>query len=955
MISIEMSDVIGVLQTCRNHLTAIGILVLAAVAVMIAVYRLPKAKKRWIRTEALLAMALGIVVVANTIVFGPMYTLVSLTMGEGTVSEKTTKEASEVAEQIAEEGFVLLKNDNGFLPLQEKKPLNLFGWSASNPIYGGTGSGGINDLYPIVSLKDGLTNSGYTVNEELLSFYQEYCANRAAMSIEAKQNWDLPEPPVSTYPEELISNAKAFSDTAVVVISRLAGEGHNDMPQDMTRAQYANNSADYADFEAGEHYLQLSQTEEDMIDLVCDNFQQVIVVYNAAYAFELGFVEEYPEIKALIWAQGPGNVGFNALGKILSGEVNPSGKTNDTFVYEIDQAPYYNNAEKTDYENLKHMTVDGMNAGVPTQYAPSFMNYVEGIYVGYKYYETAAAEGVIDYDKVVQYPFGYGLSYTTFEQNMSDLKVSDGVVSFDVTVTNTGNTAGKDVVEVYYNPPYTNGGIEKASANLIDFSKTDLLDPGASQTIHFAFDEEEMASYDEYGHEAYVLEKGDYIISINSDSHHILDERTHQVKDTVVYGEGNPRKSDDIAATNLFQDAKGEVTYLSRKDGFANYAEATAAPASLDMPEAYAAEYHLNSNYDPMAYIDPSDEMPVTGQKNGLMLVDLRGKEYEDPMWEDLLDQLTVEEMSNMIALAGYQTGAVESIGKVQNVDCDGPAAINHNFTGAGSIGFPIEVVITCTWSKELASQWGEQMAQMAKEMGATGWYAPGMNTHRSAFTARNYEYFSEDGVLAGKISAAAVAAANEKGVYSTIKHFAMYDSNGKMVCAWSNEQAMREIYLKPFEISVKEGGATGAMASWSFIGNKWVGELSTLMKTVLRDEWGFRGFVVSDFFRNNGHGFMNADMALANGVDAMLSTYAGGPNQVTDKTAASNVKYMREASKNILYTTVNSWAYDEEHQQNKADQWETTIYLIDALIAAVLCAGAVLSYKKYKKDEKNQ
>ena len=246
--------------------------------------------------------------------------------------------------------------------------------------------------------------------------------------------------------------------------------------------------------------------------------------------------------------------------------------------------------------------------------------------------------------------------------------------------------------------------------------------------------------------------------------------------------------------------------------------------------------------------------------------------------------------------------------------------------------------------------KWGDAMAQMAKEMGATGWYAPGMNTHRSAFTARNYEYFSEDGVLAGKIAAAAVAAANEKGVYSTIKHFAMYDSNGKMVSAWSTEQAMREIYLKPFEISVKEGGATAAMASWAFLGNKWVGELSSLMNTVLRDEWGFRGFVVSDFFRNNGHGFMNADMALANGVDAMLSTYAGGPNQVTDKTAASNVNYMRRATKNILYTTANSWAYDEEHQQSGMEGWKIKIYAADGAVIALIAIGAALIYRKYRK-----
>lgn len=950
VISIEMSDVIGVLQTCQKYLLALVILIVAVIAVMIAAKRVTEKKKRLIRGEAVMALLLGIVIIVNSIIFGPMYTIVSLSMGNGVVSDENTKEAEQIAEQVASEGFVLLQNNDNFLPLKDEKQLNLFGWAASNPIYGGTGSGGINDLYPIVSLVDGFSQAGYAVNQELLDFYTTYCADRASMSIEAQQNWDLPEPPVAEYTDDLLQGAKEYSDTAVIVIARQAGEGHTDIPQDMSTAQYADNATEYKDFEQGEHYLQLSQTEEDMVNLVCDNFSQVVVVYNSAYAFELGFVEEHPEIKSVVWAPGTGNIGFKALGKIFNGEINPSGKTNDTFVYDIDKAPYYHNAEKTDYANLLDMTVDGMNSGVATTYAPSFMNYVENIYVGYKFYETAATEGFIQYEDVVQYPFGYGLSYTSFEQEMSELSVQDGEISFDVTVTNKGAVAGKDVVEIYYNPPYENGGIEKASANLIDFEKTDLLAAGESQTLSFTIQEEEMASYDEKDAGAYVLEKGEYIISINGDSHTILAQRSYTVAQTIVYDEANPRSSDDVAATNLFQDAQGNVEYLSRADQFANYAEATAMPSDLNMPEEYVEGYHLNANYDPTAYIHPEDVMPVTGADNGLQLVDLRGKAYDDPMWEKLLDQLTVEEMSGMIALSGYQTPAIPSIGKVQNIDCDGPAAVNHNFTGAGSIGFPIEVVIACTWSKEIATSWGQCMGKMAKDMGATGWYAPGMNTHRSAFTARNYEYFSEDGVLAGKIAAAAVAGALNEGVYSTSKHFAMYDSNGKMVCAWATEQSMREIYLKPFEISVKEGGATGCMASWAFIGNKWVGELSTLMKNVLRDEWGFRGFVVSDFFRNNGHGFMNADTALANGVDAMLSTYAGGPNQVTDMSAASNVIYMREATHNILYTTANSWAYDEEHQGNAIETWKIIIYAIDAMVVIGILLGAIKIFYHFKR-----
>ena len=951
MISFEMEDLIGVLQGLKPYFIAIAIILLAAIVITVLVKKQPKALKSFIRKGTWLAALAGIAVTVNMICFGPMSTLISLATGSGQVTEETTKEAEETALNVAREGFVLLQNDDNLLPLADTNSLNLFGWASTNPVYGGAGSGGINQLFPIVSLRQGLEQSGFSVNDELFDFYKSYAENRAAVSITA-QNWNLPEAPVSTYSQEMIDNAKAFSDTAVIVISRFAGEGHNDIPQDMSQAIFDNNTDAYAEFEPGEHYLQLDRSERDMVDLVCKNFDKVIVVYNGAYAFELGFAEEYDEIKSVVWAPGPGNVGFTALGEILRGTVNPSGKTNDTFVYDIDSAPYYKNAEKTDYANLLDMTVEGMNSGVPTNYSPAFINYVENIYVGYKFYETADAEGIIDYDKTVQYPFGYGLSYTSFEQKMGELSVSGQTVSFDVTVTNTGSTAGKDVVEVYSNPPYTNGGIEKAAANLICYDKTQMLEPGQSQTLTMSFELEELASYDENGHGCYVLEAGDYEISIRSDSHTVLAGKVYRQATEVVYDDSNPRPSDDAAAVNRLQDAQGDVVFLSRADHFANYAEATAAPSNLDMPQEYIDGYHLNANYDPMAYVDPNAEMPKTGVAGNLKITDVRGLEYDDPKWEQLLDQLTVDEMAGMIALSGYQTPAIPSIGKVQNVDADGPAAINNNFTGAGSIGFPIEVVITCTWSHELAEEWGTIMGQTCQEMNITGWYAPAMNTHRSAFTARNYEYFSEDGVLAGYMAADAVRGAMNKGVYSTIKHFAMYDANGKMVCAWATEQSMREIYLKPFEIAVKKGGANAAMESWAFIGNKWSGEVSALNNDILRGEWGFRGFIVSDFFRNNGHGFMNADMALANGVDAMLSTFEGGPNQVTDKNVASNVKYMRTATHNILFTTANSWIYDAEHLTGGIEKWKKMAYGTDAVLAVLIVLGLVMAWKKYQKTK---
>ena len=948
MISVEMEDVLAVLQLCKPYIIGIIAALVIGIVIMVACRRMSRDKRFLIRGEAVIAMVLAVVVCVNMICFGPMATLIGLATGNGTLSDETNEEAAEVAEEIMEDGIVLLKNES-LLPLNETKKLNIFGWESINPAYGGAGSGGINDLYDIVSLNQGLENAGFSINQELVNFYNNYGADNPEMSIQ-KQSWTLPEPPVDTYSDELIKSAKEYSDVAVVVLSRKAGEGHNDIPMDVRKAAYDNNSDEYDDFPEGEHYLQLSQTERDMVDMVCSNFDNVIVIYNGANQFELGFADEYPQIKSVVWCPGTGNVGFNALGKVFSGEVNPSGKTPDTFIYDMTTAPWWNNAEKTEYTNLADMAVEGMNAGTAQVYAPAFTNYVEGIYVGYKYYETAAQEGAIDYDKTVQYPFGYGLSYTEFEQKMGELEEKDGQISVDVEVTNTGDVAGKDVVEVYYKPPYTNGGIEKSSANLIEFAKTDLLQPGESQTVTVTFSIEDMASYDENNAKAYVLEKGDYVISINSDSHTVLDQKTYTADKDVVYKGENKRASDDTAATNVFEDAKGDVTYLSRADHFANYEEATAAPASAELGEPYASEYHLNSNFDKTTYLNDEDVMPTTGADNGLTLEDMRDADYDDPRWEKLLDQLSVDEMANMIAMAGYQTAAMDSVGKVATLDFDGPAAINNNFTGVGSIGFPIEVVVASTWNKELAQAWGECMGKISQEMGAEGWYAPGMNTHRTAFGARNYEYFSEDGILSGNMGAKAVEGARKYGVYSYIKHFAMYEGNAKMVSVWSNEQAIREIYLKPFEISVKQGGANAVMVSWSFLGDKWTGECSNLMNTVLRDEWGFRGMALTDFFRNNGHGFMNADAALANGVDVMLSTFNGEENNVANPEHPTSVLQMRNACKNVMYTVVSSWAYDGEHEETGMENWKKAGIGIDIVIALFMAGMEVLVIRGYKK-----
>lgn len=950
MLQINIDDVLKIVNLCVPYLIGLAIAVAAAVVVMVVCRNKKAATRYLIRRQGLMAILLAVVIVVNMICWGPMSSLISLATGSGTISKETSDKATELCTRIAEEGIVLLKNEENLLPLKADSNLNVFGWASTNPCYGGTGSGSLSDAYETVSLLQGLEDAGFKLNTGLTDFYNAYRGDRPNVGM-WEQDWTLPEPLKESYTSELMADAKAFSDTALIVITRVGGEGA-DLPTDVSAVTYTDNSAEYKDFEAGEHYLQLSRTEKDMVDLVCSNFDHVVLVYNGANAMELGFVNDYSQIKSAIWCPGTGQSGFAGLGEIVSGTVNPSGKTSDTFAADLTATPDYNNFGSFIYDNMNEFAGKAFK-GEATY--PSFINYVEGIYVGYRFYETAAEEGLIDYSKTVLYPFGYGMSYTSFSQEMGNLTEADGTISFDVTVTNTGDKAGKDVVEVYYNPPYTNGGIEKASANLIAFDKTDLLEPGQSQTIAVSFQAEDMASYDAAGKGAYVLEAGDYKISIRTDSHNVIKEQIYTAATETIYDEANPRSTDKAAAENRFADAKGEPAYLSREDGFANYKEATAKPANLTMPEKYKATFVNNSNYDPAAYNNAEDINPVTGAKNGLNLAAMRGLDYDDPQWEKLLDQLTVGEMDTMVAIGGYQTSAAKSVDKVGTVDCDGPASINNNFTGTGSIGFPSAVLIASTWNRDIAEEFGESIGKMADEMKVSGWYAPAMNTHRSAFAGRNFEYYSEDGILAGKMAASAIKGAERHGVYAYMKHFALNDqetNRTNMLCTWTGEQAIREIYLRPFEIAVKEGGAKAVMSAFNYIGTEYAGASDALLNKVLRDEWGFRGFVLTDYF--GGYGYQNADQEIRNGNDAMLVAYDTETNHLKDTSSATSLQAMRKACKNIMYTVVNSRAYEGNNAKGGMLPWQIAAIVADVILAAGFIALEVRIINVYKKKRES-
>ena len=979
MLSINLDDVMQVLTNVRGYLIAFGVVALLAIVVMIAVRKLPKAKKMMIRAQSGLAILLALTIVVNLICTGPMSTMLDLVSGSGTITEETSAKATELVNEITADGVVLAKDEDGILPVASGSKLNVFGWASTNPCYGGTGSGALNTAYPVTDLLTGLHDAGIETNEELSKFYTDYKADRPSVGMVA-QDWTLPEPNVSLYTDEMMENAKAFSDTAMVVITRVGGEGA-DLPTDMASVvdgswirrvaqaygsergtAYYNGTYDDSlnegnDWDKGDHFLQLSNREEDLLDLVTANFDNVILVYNGANAFQMDFLKDYPQIKGVLLCPGTGQSGFEGFGKVVSGEVNPSGRTVDTYVSNLKNAPWWNNFGDFKYTNTEELNSDSSFFD-PEGTTPSFVNYVEGIYVGYKFYETAADEGLINYDDEVVFPFGYGLSYTSFTQEMSGITNDGTSLNFTVTVTNTGSVAGKDVVEIYSDPPYTNGGIEKSTANLLDFAKTNELAPGESQTIEFSIPVEDLASYDYQTNGCYVLEAGDYVISANDDSHNVADSQTYTVASDIVYNESNKRGSDAVAATNEFDFAEGEITYLSRADGFANYAEATAAPATYEMTDEQKAAFDNAHTYTEAGYQNDDDANAAditTGAKNGLKLVDLRGVDYNDAKWDQLLDQMTIDEMQQTIGFGGYQTAAVSSIEKVRTNDCDGPASINNNFTGVGSVGFPAATLIGMTWDKDLAYAFGDSIGEMANEMDTSGWYGPAMNIHRTAFAGRNFEYYSEDGVLSGRMASNAILGAQEHGVYAYMKHFALNDQEGNrtsMAATWSNEQAIREIYLKPFEISVKDADCHAVMSSFNYIGTRWAGGCKELLKNVLRGEWGFVGFVETDYF--GVYGYMTADQGVRNGSDLMLCTTGNDFNTVTVLTNSSK-QALREASKNILYTVVNSRAYAAENLNPGMAKWEIIMIGADVLVALLIVALEIKTFKSYKKRKEEE
>lgn len=876
----------------------------------------------------------------------------------------TQSAADALVEVIESEGIVLLKN-NGALPLAAPASVTLFGRAAADPVYGGSGSGSVT-LDSVVDLYTGLRSAGYAINDTVYDVLREYASyteeatvlgvNRVytnprgviAMDDPSASTYYVGEMPVESY-EGTISSFSSYGDGAIVVIGRPGGEG-GDLTQDM---------AGWDDhYVSGQHQLEMNQDEKDMLALAEQHFDTVIVIVNSSNPMELGPLEDDPEVDAILWIGAPGQTGFNAVGKILSGEVNPSGRTADIYPADFTKDPTFVNFGDYSYSNL-----DG-----------KFVQYEEGIYVGYRYYETAAVEGFIDYDEAVVYPFGYGLSYTAFDWEVTGYSADsvDGRITVEVKVTNTGSAAGKDVVELYYSAPYVPGGIEKSSVVLGDFAKTGLLQPGESETVTLTLAVEGMASYDYKTERAYVLEEGVYTITVQTDSHNVKEGCSpieYTVSEDVVYSGDDHRASDLTAVTNQFDDVsamfadtttEGCALNMSRAD-FAGTFPTAPTSADLAANEAIIAGYQA---YSAAENQDAGAEMPDTGAENGLSLIDLRGLPYDDPSWDLMLDQLSVKDMTKLVLNGAYTTVALSAVGKPATVEFDGPAGINSYMTSVSCTAYPSEVVIASTFNADLVYEMGAMVGNEALANGITGWYAPAMNIHRSQFAGRNFEYYSEDPLLSGVMGAACVSGAASKGLYTTVKHFAVNDqeaNRNKGISAWVNEQALREIYLKPFEYTVKnsvqtikyisdnEGtvsekemaGCTAIMSAYNRLGSVWAGGSIPLMQTVLREEWGFQGMVITDY---NLYDYMYTDQGIAAGSDLML-TY-DSMKSLEDTSSATAVTNLRKACHNILYTVAHSNAMNGIAPGTiisyTAAPWVTGLVIADVVIGVLLCAGVI-------------
>ena len=932
--------------------------------------------------------------------------------------EANLAEASALAAQAEAEATVLLQNKDNTLPLSsDVKKVNVFGWASTAWRVGGSGSGQVTSVD--VDFLQALNNYGIEYNTELTDMYKNFQDGRESTQTLfswPEQSGRLYEPDISNtkyYTQTILDNAKNYSDTAIVVFGRLAGESN-----DATKQQYKRTEKDGEIVEDDSRtMLELSTEEENLLTYVGANYKNVIVLINSTNIMELGQVETIPGVDACLMVGTTGSDGASVLPAVLWGEKEPSGRTADTWAYDMSTAASYANAGLEGvgaYTNADGLyPADGTtmgNLGEQNYQYPqvSYTDYAEGIYVGYKWYETADTEGYWDevsneygtgYNGVVQYPFGYGLSYTSFDWKVTDAPANgstldkDGDVTVKVTVTNTGDRAGKDVVELYYTAPYTKGEIEKSSVELGAFAKTDELQPGESQELTLTIPVEDMASYDAYdannnGFKGYELDAGDYIFTVRHNAHEVDDDAAATITcklpanaqyptDSVTGAEVSNKftGSDAIDGVSLDgSDSNQNITYLTRAD-FAGTFPKACVPTRAMADNVKALNLYTADMAN--AYINDSDEPITTGAKNGLKLeengatTDLAyqlGSDYNDPQWETLLDQLTVAEMENMYINGYGNTAKMESIGKIQGTDTDGPAQVGSWGRAAGkTVGFPNSATIAQTWNTPLVVEIGHSHGKQALQNGYSGLYAPAANMHRSPFNGRNYEYYSEDSFLSGEMCGSAVQGIQEMGVYVYIKHFICNDGEAGIyrdaVYTWMTEQALREVYLKPFKAMIQKYDATGLMSSYNRIGAVWAGGSEALLTGVLRDEWGFNGAVITDYADH--HSYMNGDQALRAGGSLWMAGFGGG-EMAFETSSNSYMQALRRAAKQVLYMYLHVRVINRDYSNAINDtsvlrpafkaplaNWRMLLAVIDvvAVVLFILALRALLEDRKLRKE----
>lgn len=885
--------------------------------------------------------------------------------------EEQTEHSEELVRDITAEGIVLVENKNNTLPINSDAKISIFGQSSVDFVYGGEGASSM-DKSKALSFMEAVESTEFEINPILNEFYTEGAGSnyrKEKPDLYGEGEFAVNEVPIEEYTDEIIDSFGDYNDAAVIVIGRSGGES-SDISQDT--------------LDSGSHYLELDSDETDMIEMAGEHFDTVVVILNTVNPMELEFAED-DTIDSVIWVGAVGQTGTQAIPEVLNGTVNPSGRFTDTYASDVFSSPAMENYGNFTIENSSVEGADG------------YMVYSEGIYVGYRYYETRYEDTVMDvnnvgdynYQEEVQYPFGYGLSYTDFSYDNYTVTEEDDEYIFEVEVINEGDVPGKEVVQLYMQSPYTDYNkeqqIEKAAVELVGFTKTNEIAPQESEIVTIHVSKEALKVYDANGYNTYILDAGNYHFSFGKDAHHALnnilatkgyssndgmtEDGDQSLVQTVVIDDLDSESFSNSVVTNnpisnQFEKVDmtyydDELVYLSRNDWEGTW-PTLYADGSLEASEDFLEDLQVDRTPN-----NEITEMPITEtideELGELSLINLRGIDYDDELWQTLLNQLTTEELLELVRMGGYATIPLPSINMPGTDIRDGTAGLSGELAG-GSIeatAYPVQVVLGSTWDEELIEEMGKGVGEDSLYNEIAGWYAPGMNLHRVPFGGRNFEYFSEDSFLSGKMSASIIRGAGSKGAFTHAKHFALNETdtnrvNGSM---FANEQSLRELYLQPFEISVREGEASGVMASMNRVGTTWSGAYYGLMTETLRNEWGFEGLVATDQASFPVFGYQDIIAGLDAGTNLWLNTDAELWKISDEELTPNVVSNLKSSAHSILYTIVNSNAMNGIDQTDEVvqvtPQWQYWLWIATGVVLVIVIITTVWATKRIRSINK--